>query len=205
VTFTPTADGTRTGTLTITDNAAGSPQTVSLSGTGGTSGLALGAAPGSSSSATVSAGQSASYKLMIGGQGMSGTASVNCTGAPTGATCSVPATVNVSGTTAATFNVSVTTTPRSSGLLIPSGNPNWMWATGLFVLFLLPARSSRNRSRLRRVWRTLPFLLLSLLCACGGSSTTATQTGTPAGSYSLTVTASVGSTTQSTNLTLTVQ
>jgi sugar lactone lactonase YvrE len=34
VTFTPTAAGTRTGTLTVSDNAPGSPQTVSLSGTG---------------------------------------------------------------------------------------------------------------------------------------------------------------------------
>jgi Abnormal spindle-like microcephaly-assoc'd, ASPM-SPD-2-Hydin len=34
VTFTPTASGSRSGTLSITDNAAGSPQTVSLSGTG---------------------------------------------------------------------------------------------------------------------------------------------------------------------------
>ncbi len=33
VTFTPAASGTRTGTLTINDNAGGSPQTVSLSGT----------------------------------------------------------------------------------------------------------------------------------------------------------------------------
>ena len=34
VTFTPTTSGTRTGTLTITDDAAGSPQTVALSGSG---------------------------------------------------------------------------------------------------------------------------------------------------------------------------
>jgi hypothetical protein len=34
VTFTPAAAGTRQGVLTLTDNAAGSPQTVSLSGTG---------------------------------------------------------------------------------------------------------------------------------------------------------------------------
>ena len=34
VTFTPTATGTRTGAITIVDNAAGSPQTVALSGTG---------------------------------------------------------------------------------------------------------------------------------------------------------------------------
>lgn len=35
VTFTPTQLGTRTGTLTITDNSPSSPQTVALSGTGG--------------------------------------------------------------------------------------------------------------------------------------------------------------------------
>jgi Bacterial Ig domain/Carboxypeptidase regulatory-like domain/Abnormal spindle-like microcephaly-assoc'd, ASPM-SPD-2-Hydin len=36
VTFTPAATGTRSGTLTLTDSASNSPQTVSLSGTGGT-------------------------------------------------------------------------------------------------------------------------------------------------------------------------
>jgi hypothetical protein len=35
VTFKPTATGTRSGVITITDNAAGSPQKVSLTGTGG--------------------------------------------------------------------------------------------------------------------------------------------------------------------------
>src|SRR5207253_3020646 len=34
VTFTPTATGTRSGALTVTDNATNSPQTASLSGTG---------------------------------------------------------------------------------------------------------------------------------------------------------------------------
>src|SRR4029077_14495146 len=34
VTFTPTASGTRSGTLSVTDNAPGTPQTASLSGTG---------------------------------------------------------------------------------------------------------------------------------------------------------------------------
>ena len=34
VTFTPTATGARTGTLTVSDNAAGSPQSIPLTGTG---------------------------------------------------------------------------------------------------------------------------------------------------------------------------
>jgi hypothetical protein len=41
VIFTPTSAGTRTGSLTITDNAAGSPQTVNLSGTGTTPAVSL--------------------------------------------------------------------------------------------------------------------------------------------------------------------
>ncbi len=41
VTFTPTATGTRTGTVTIPDNAAGSPHTASLSGTGITPAVTL--------------------------------------------------------------------------------------------------------------------------------------------------------------------
>ncbi len=39
VVFTPTAVGARTGTLTVTSNAAGSPQTVALSGTGVAAGV----------------------------------------------------------------------------------------------------------------------------------------------------------------------
>jgi hypothetical protein len=34
ITFSPTATGTRSGTLIVTDNAAGSPQTVPITGTG---------------------------------------------------------------------------------------------------------------------------------------------------------------------------
>lgn len=41
VTFTPRIAGARTGTLSITDNAAGSPHTVSLTGTGGTPTVSL--------------------------------------------------------------------------------------------------------------------------------------------------------------------
>src|SRR2546426_1167970 len=41
VTFTPIATGTRTGAITITDDASDSPQTVSLTGTGAAAGGAL--------------------------------------------------------------------------------------------------------------------------------------------------------------------
>src|SRR5208337_5056467 len=41
VMFTPTGSGTQSGTLSISDNAPGSPQTVTLSGTGGAAAVSL--------------------------------------------------------------------------------------------------------------------------------------------------------------------
>ncbi len=67
VTFKPTAGGTRTGTLSIADDAAQSPQNVSLSGTG--QDFTFAPAPGSSTTATVAPGSPASYTLSVGGEG----------------------------------------------------------------------------------------------------------------------------------------
>jgi hypothetical protein len=208
VTFTPTTAGNRTSIVTIADNASGSPQTVALLGTGSTSSLSLGVAPGSSSTVTVSAGQTASYTLAIGGGGFSGTASLSCTGAPKGATCSVPVSVNVNASTASTFTVSVTTTSRtlaashSDTLLFPG----W-WAMATFGFVLLPGVGRRGRSALRLP----PLALLLLICSCGGSSPSPgpgpnpNPNGTPAGTYTLTVSATSVSTNQSIPLTLKVQ
>jgi hypothetical protein len=54
--------------------------------------------------------------------------------------------------------------------------------------------------------RALPFALLLFICSCGGgyNAPPPSQGGTPAGSYTLTVGASIGSTNQSLGLTLTV-
>jgi hypothetical protein len=47
VTFTPTAAGTRSGTLSLADDASGSPQTVAITGTGQTASVTAGTPPGS--------------------------------------------------------------------------------------------------------------------------------------------------------------
>jgi hypothetical protein len=206
VTFTPTAAGAATGTLTISDSAADSPQTVPLTGTGGAPGLGLAVASGGSASATVTAGATASYMLSIGGAGMSGTASLTCTGAPTGAACSVPATMPLNAATPSSFKVSVTTTARSQVMFYPGGPAPWLLALAILgCLALRRAASAQPYGRLR--WRLVPLLAV-VLCACGGGSSTApspTATGTQAGTYTLVVTATSGSTTQTQNLTLTVQ
>src|SRR5262249_19619778 len=54
VTFAPTATGARTGTLTITDNAAGSPHTVALAGTGQSAPTTSGPTPTGTYAITVS-------------------------------------------------------------------------------------------------------------------------------------------------------
>ena len=76
IVFSPTALGNRTGMLTITDNAPGSPHMVTLSGQGVSPNLGLSVPAGGSSTATVSAGSTATYTLSIGGDGISGMASL---------------------------------------------------------------------------------------------------------------------------------
>jgi hypothetical protein len=201
VTFTPTAAGAATGTLTITDSASDSPQTVAL--TGGNAGLGLSVASGGSASATVSAGQTATYSLSIGGQGVAGSATFTCTGAPTGATCNVPASATVSATTASKISVSVTTTAHSGALPFHFPQMTWLWAlAALGCLTAWRLASAESSPRLR--WSLVPLFAV-VLCACGGGSNGGSSAeGTQAGSYTVVVTAKSGSTTQSQNLTLVV-
>lgn len=204
--FTPAAAGLQNASLSFADNASGSPQTVSISGTA--FGLGLGAASGGSTSATVTAGGSATYSLVIGGAGVTGTATIACTGAPEGANCSVPASVSLSATATSPLTVTVTTTSRTTAAARPIRAP-WFWAFSIFGLLAVP--SVRSKQHVPRWLRVLPFSLLILLGSCGGgspSTQTGTQSnpnGTPAGTYTLNIKASAGSASQSLSLSLTVQ
>jgi hypothetical protein len=210
VTFTPSATGTRTGTLTIVDNAAGSPETVMLSGTGASPEIGFTIAPGGSSTATVQAGAEANYSLAVGAAGMSGSASLTCIGVPPEATCSVPPTVNFTAQTQTVFSASVNTTAHTvSALHSPRvGGLAWLWSTVIAGLVLAPMRLRKRHPPRPRFLSSIALMLLLLLLACsgGGSSNTSQKAnGTPAGTYNLTVTATLGSATQSTTLTLIVQ
>lgn len=223
VTFTPTAVGTRTGTLTVTDNAPSSPQTVNLVGTGQDFTLAV--ASGSPSSATVTAGQAASYSLSLSGLGgMAQTITFTCSGAPSAATCAVnPSTMTPAGAGAASLAVAVTTTARSLAAPpqqgVPPINPDVAWKlTPLLLLGMLIAVSIARRlpgtklaaSSLRFGLSIATLLVLALIMAtCGGGSGgggggTPPQTGTPAGNYTLTVTGAASGLQHGTTLTLTV-
>ncbi len=181
------------------------------------SGLGLSVLPGTPGSLAIAAGQNASYTMSIGGAGMSGTAFLSCSGSPTGTTCSVPGSQPYSAMASTTFTVTITTTPRTSGALHFQGfsRMTFLWAFATLGIVFLPGTRNGKRSW-GRYTRIAPLSLLLLLASCGGGAAANTGTGgagtpvtnpngTPAGTYTLSVTATSGSMTQSSPVTLVVQ
>jgi FG-GAP-like repeat/Abnormal spindle-like microcephaly-assoc'd, ASPM-SPD-2-Hydin len=207
INFTPAALGGGSASLTVTDNAGDSPQVTSLSGTGVAQTIGLGIASGGSNSATVTAGQTATDTLSIGGAGITGTASLTCTGAPAGAVCTIPASENFSGSAATTFTVEVSTTSRMAETRPGPSSTHLPWATlimGWLVVSCGRVRTSAKKQSIRR----LPLLLLFVLflISCGGSGSGGSSPGgTAPATYDLQVTAMSGTTSQATSLSLTVR
>jgi len=165
------------------------------------------------SSATVAAGQPASFSFLAVIQSTAGTATFSCSGLPTGAACSfnpptaslvgIPVTMTVSTTARST----VFSTPDSGMRFVPRSLPVIVFLASLAMcLFFLPG-SKRTRLRWSAV---LCVVAIVVIAGCGGgggsSSFTPTPTpipvnpnGTPAGTYSFTVSATgsnAGSATQ---------
>jgi len=212
--FDPTASGTRPGTLTIIDNAAASPHTVALSGTGQDFSLA----PVTPASATVAAGQTANYTVAVSpAGGFNQTVALTCTGGPALSTCAVtPSSVPLNGTVSTNVAVSVTTMATSPPLIIPfpRGDYRLLYlSTELLALLLLTGLQSWRRVRPRLAYGLALLVFLSavvLMSACGGgNAVTNRNQGTPPGTYSMVVsgTFTSGSTklAHNANLTLVVQ
>jgi hypothetical protein len=213
VTLTPTSSGTRNGNVTVMDNAAGSPHMVTLQGNG--TDFNLSPQQGGATTATVSAGSMATYNLSLSGtSGAIGNVSLSCNGAPAAANCLVnPASLTLNGTTPANFTVGVSTAARSAALPVtprsiwtpPLGVGVFLWATLAALTTGALTRLCRRERRMRFAGLAATVFALLLLVGCGGSGgTPKTQQGTPAGTFTLTVTAVSGSATRTINLTLTV-
>lgn len=220
VSFTPTTGGPLTGFISINDNAPAGPQSVSLSGTG--EDFIIGLATGASQSVTVSPGGNATYSLTITPTGgFSQTLTLGCSGAPLLATCSVsPSPVTLDGTHAVSLTVSVTTT--APALVVPHGPippiapPAELLVAlfdliGLVIVWLALRRGMAYTRRLGRLGLSAILLLAAVFwaCSCGSPGSAGTggsgSPGTPPGTYTLTVTATVGASSNSTTLTLNVK
>lgn len=204
--FSPLAAGVRTTSLMIADNAANSPQSVTINGTA-TAAAVIAPPSGSATSASVSAGQMAQYNLQAtAGTGFSGVLTFTCSGAPTGANCHVPQSLNISNGATTPFTISVPTSGSAAFLppeprIVPA-----LWRPEFFILSLLGtllfaagiSKQRRYRAGPAFGWRTAfaSAALLLALGGCGGgsSSTTPPSVITPTGSYAIVVTPSATAT-----------
>jgi len=219
VVFTATAAGQTNGTLTVTD-PNGVAQSVNLVGNASDFAIVAGA---SGTSQTVNAGQPATYNLNASSvDGFNNTVAFACTsGMPTAASCtfSPSASVSVRGTTPTAVTLTISTTahsssqpaPTSGSLTLPfSGDgPSAMLTISLGALLtLLLAQGKAVRSTARIVGLLGMIAGIALVPACGGGGTSVTPpppvTGTPAGTYSVVVTATSGNRSIPTTLTLKV-
>jgi len=176
--------------------------------------FAIGPTEGSSNSATITAGQTASFNLAVTPAGsFSGMVSLSCAITPVvrpAPVCTVPASVNVTQGTIAPVTAKISTTAAvTAGSISPAnftpGGTAIQWTIVLLASALLFAGYRRRKPALAIPMIALAFLGMAA-CGGGGSSTTTTTTpGTPAGTYTATVTAKSGSLNHTTTLTVIVQ
>jgi hypothetical protein len=177
----------------------------------------------SPTSGSVAAGQSATFTLTVTPTaGYTGTVQLSCGTLPSLATCSFsPASVTPSGGTAVTSTLTVATAAASAmlhperpfGPSRPPSDYSWIPAGGLAIagvmgLAFSPGKMRRWNRQLRLL--SWGFLLASLSLAvvgCGGGNKMNTQPGTPAGTYSISVSASdsAGGPQHAASISLTVQ
>jgi len=211
VSFSPTALGNFTGTLTVTDGASASPQTVSLTGAGVAANIGLAFVQNQPSFYKGAAGTGGITLIQVGGQGLSGSVSFNCSGLPQGASCTFsPTTVTMKPNASTQVQLAINTTARSF-LFVPIG----VITTLLLFAILTGVNWYRNAPinsmcPMRLRWRLVPLFALAI-CACGGGASSSSNGGssssggTPAGVSQVVITATSGSATQTVNFTLSVQ
>ena len=218
VTFKPTATGTRTGMISITDNAGASPQTLSLTGTGSSSNIGDFSISASSSLITTASGQSTTFTLSaMPTGGFNKAVSLTCLGAPQSATCMIaPNLVTPNGTSPSTATVTVTTMAHSSvGPIVgPQAIRPWtrleiqVIQSVILMAFMALATLLTKKGRQMSLAMGLALLAVILVAGCAGITAGTSPNGTPAGTYTLTLTGSSGTganaLTHSTTVTLNV-
>ena len=179
--FQPTAVGSQTGTLAITDNAPGSPQQIQLSGTG--SSINVAASSGSSTSATIQQGGTATYNLTVKAEdGFVGNLAVGCDDVPSGIQCTPNPTSVALTTSASNANVIFTVGPVTKSSLTPYARVERLASLALLFGIFSAGFRRKHRQLHRYVAVALICGLSFVLSACGGGSSASTsQSGNPGG------------------------
>jgi len=162
----------------------------------------------------VIAGSSAgntSFITLTPSNGFTGVVALSCAITPVAAsdpaTCSIPASVTISGTTAQVTTLSVNTTAVTSASSATK-KPSWMAVSaGIFPCILFVAISGRRR-RWRRMLGMLVLLFAITCCFSSCSSSNAglsNNPGTTGGAYTVRVTGTSGAITQTGAVSLSVQ
>jgi len=210
VEFSPTAAGPHTGTLTVTSSTVQSAP-VALSGMG----FDFTAEVTGPSSQTVASGQSADYMLALTAlDGSQGKFTFQCASLPSHALCVFnPSTETLSSGAQGNVTVQISTGQASAASHAPDDLP-WHAAPLLCGLFLLPMARKRRRSIFFAALLAVVFCFGVSSCTSsgggtvGGGSSTGSQGGgsgsTPAGTYTVQVTASSTGVQHTVKVTLTV-
>jgi hypothetical protein len=198
VTFTPTANGTRTGSLMIADSATGSPQTVGLTGSGGNSSVIISVPSGGSTMATTSPGGTAFYGLIISGApGVTGTVQLTCVSSSPLISCTViPSTVTLNG---ATTEVAFGIQTYCQGSTTATGAAPGEVGGGIAMLLaaMMFGGIGWTLRRDRRIALTFAMVMLMIVgaAACGGLPQ-GPNGATPAGTYFISLSTTLNGQTQ---------
>ena len=219
ITFSPTVAGSRSGSVTISDDASDSPQSVALSGTGVAPDFSFPTGGGSSTNtnASVSSGQTATYTLSISSvAGSTGTVSLTCAQVPANAVCTInPPSLTLTAGAPVTFTVTVATqTSQAEAVPLPRLLliAIMLLAACGILLTTLAYRPCEARVRRNICLKYLgaTALIAVALAGCGGggspgSGDSPSVVKVQPGTYTVNIVATLGGKSHTAPLTLTVQ
>ena len=212
VTFTPTVVGTQDGTLTITDNASGSPQTVSLSGTGTGPVVSLSAPPTFPSEPVGTTSPAETVTVINTGNGSLTLAAIGVYGpfviASSGTTCSTSSPVAASGSCTVALTFTPTAGGTASGTLAftdnAGGSPQTLTLTATGQDFTLAVPTGSSSSATASPGGTATYTLAATSIAGFSQAVNLACSGAPSQATCQLSQASVTPSSSGTNVTVTV-